>query len=349
MVPTDNSKWAVLRELALARFPEDVEVADAMRRAEELAVQQPGDPAAFVEAIEALVQANEEKRVGETLVVVNQRTRSVVGSRQAEQEARALAAVVAVYQQKEVVEVAEDVAIVESTTKPFLGHYCTAVDLIASVDDVAMAEAYVVGMVVPQEQHIQEVSASDNIEALFGDSDDSDVVAPMTTDEQVALMASFETAHHEESTCHFMAAEREALAAMLVVRANTAREAARVAAEEETARVAARAAEAVLELTAREEASAAEETARKAARAVARAEELAEEAAAEAAAQEEMARDRRRWDEDMASARRLREVHELATQRRHRRNLARCQAHRTRQAGDEGSNTVDLGWGDDLL
>jgi hypothetical protein len=74
-----------------------------------------------------------------------------------------------------------------------------------------------------------------------------------------------------------------------------------------------------------------------------RAEELAEEAAAEAAAQEEMARDRRRWDNDMATARRAREVHELAIQRRHRWNLAR------RQAGGEGSNTVDLGWGDDLL
>jgi hypothetical protein len=62
-----------------------------------------------------------------------------------------------------------------------------------------------------------------------------------------------------------------------------------------------------------------------------------------------MARDRRRWDEDMAAARRLREVHELATQRHHRRNLARRQAHRACQAGDEGSNTIDLGWGDDLL
>jgi hypothetical protein len=39
MAPTDNSKWAVLRELALARFPEDAEVADAMHRAEELAGQ----------------------------------------------------------------------------------------------------------------------------------------------------------------------------------------------------------------------------------------------------------------------------------------------------------------------
>jgi hypothetical protein len=76
---------------------------------------------------------------------------------------------------------------------------------------------------------------------------------------------------------------------------------------------------------------------------VARAEEQAEEAAAEAAAQEEMAQDRRCWGEDMAVARRLREVHELTTQRRHRWNLARRQAQRTRQAGDEGSNTVDLG------
>jgi hypothetical protein len=43
-------------------------------------------------------------------------------------------------------------------------------------------------------------------------------------------MASFERAHHEESTRMFMAAEREALAAMLVVCANAVREAARVAA-----------------------------------------------------------------------------------------------------------------------
>jgi hypothetical protein len=74
MAPTDNSKWAVLRELVLARLPEDAEVADAMHRAEELAVQQPGDPAAFVAATEALVQADEEKRVSEVLLVVNQRT-----------------------------------------------------------------------------------------------------------------------------------------------------------------------------------------------------------------------------------------------------------------------------------
>jgi hypothetical protein len=63
-----------------------------------------------------------------------------------------------------------------------------------------MAEAYVVGMVVPQEQHVEEVSANDDIEALFSDSDDGEVVVPAMTDEQVALMASFETVHREEST-----------------------------------------------------------------------------------------------------------------------------------------------------
>jgi hypothetical protein len=113
-----------------------------------------------------------------------------------------------------------------------------------------MAEAYVVGMVVPQEQHVEEVGSSDDIEALFGDSDDGEVVAPAMTDELVALMASFETAHREESTREFMAAEREALTAMLAVCANAAREAARAATEEEVAHVAACAAEAVLDLAA---------------------------------------------------------------------------------------------------
>jgi hypothetical protein len=53
--PTDNHKWAVLTEFALAHFPEDEEVAGAMRRAEELAGQQPRDAAAFVAATEAVV------------------------------------------------------------------------------------------------------------------------------------------------------------------------------------------------------------------------------------------------------------------------------------------------------
>jgi hypothetical protein len=77
--------------------------------------------------------------------------------------------------------------------------------------------------------------------------------------------------------------------------------------------------------------------------------ELAEEAAEEATAQEEMARDRHRWDDNMVAVRRAREDHELATQHRHRRNLARHQALRAHQVDGEGSNAVDPGWGDDLL
>jgi hypothetical protein len=139
------------------------------------------------------------------------------------------------------------------------------------------------------------------------------VVVPATTDEQVALLASFETTHREEGTRQFMAAERGALAAMLVVRASVVKKTARVA---------------------------------EAARAAAQAEELTEEAAA---AQEEMARDRCRWDDDMGAARRARKVHELATQHRHRRNLASRHGIRARQADGEGSNVVDPGWGDNLL
>jgi hypothetical protein len=45
-----------------------------------------------------------------------------------------------------------------------------------------MAEANVVGMVVPQEQPDEEDGTSDDIEALFGDSSDGDVVMPATTD-----------------------------------------------------------------------------------------------------------------------------------------------------------------------
>jgi hypothetical protein len=53
---------------------------------------------------------------------------------------------------------------------------------------------------VPQEQADKEDGASDDIEALFGDSSDSDMVVLETTDEQVALLAPFETAHREEGT-----------------------------------------------------------------------------------------------------------------------------------------------------
>jgi hypothetical protein len=145
-----------------------------------------------------------------------------------------------------------DIATVESTAGSFLGLYHAAIDLVASADDAAMAEAYVVGMVVPQEQPDEEDVTSDDIEALFGDSSDGDVVVPAMTDKQVALLASFETVHYEESTRQFMAIERKALAAMLVIRAN-----------------AARMAEAAVELAAGEEAT------RAVAHAATRAEELA--------------------------------------------------------------------------
>jgi hypothetical protein len=61
---------------------------------------------------------------------------------------------------------------------------------------------------------------------------------------------------------------------------------------------------------------------------------------------EEMARDQRRWDEEMASVRRAREIHDLASKCRLR--LARLHAHRARQTDGEGSNAVDVGWGDTL-
>jgi hypothetical protein len=126
----------VLRELALARFPEDIEVAEAMRRANELASQQPGDAVALVAATEAVVQAKEDKSFSEALQVVNCHTCMVVGSRQTEKEAWAMAAAVSAHQEKEVTEVAEDaarqavalllaqsinIATVESTVDPFLG------------------------------------------------------------------------------------------------------------------------------------------------------------------------------------------------------------------------------------
>jgi hypothetical protein len=70
---------------------------------------------------------------------------------------------VATHPKKEVMEVADDaarqavallqsqsfdVATFESMVGPFLGPYHATVDLVASADDAAMAEAYVVGMVV---------------------------------------------------------------------------------------------------------------------------------------------------------------------------------------------------------
>jgi hypothetical protein len=102
--------------------------------------------------------------------------------------------------------------------RPFLELYRVAANLIPSADDAVMAETYVGGVVVPQEQKGD--GASDGIEALFNDNDD--MAVPAMIDEQVALLA----------LVHAMVAERVALATMLVVRANAARKAARVATEE---------------------------------------------------------------------------------------------------------------------
>jgi hypothetical protein len=103
---------------------------------------------------------------------------------------------------------------VESMAWPFLGLYRAAVNLIALGDDAAMAEAYVVGI---------EDGASDNIEALFGDSSNSDADMLATMDDQVMLLASFETAHREQVTRQLMATEWETLAAMLMVCARRGR------------------------------------------------------------------------------------------------------------------------------
>jgi hypothetical protein len=118
---------------------------------------------------------------------------------------------------------ARDIATVGSTAGPFLRPYLAAADLIAEADDAAMAEVEVVAAAQPQE------AEDDDLDGLF---DDEKVVSAMS-DEQAVLLASFETARREEDTRLFMAAEREALSAMLVVRAAAAkRVAAEMAAEE---------------------------------------------------------------------------------------------------------------------
>jgi hypothetical protein len=86
----------MLRKLARARFPEDKEVVD----------QQLASAAAFV----AAAQAEKEKALDVAHIVISMHPRIVVGSIQVEEEAWALAPSVAANQDKEVLEVAEDVA-----------------------------------------------------------------------------------------------------------------------------------------------------------------------------------------------------------------------------------------------
>jgi hypothetical protein len=64
-----------------------------------------------------------------------------------------------------------------------------------------MAEAYMVGTVVPQEQPEDQDDTSNDIKALFSNSSDGDMIVPATMDEQVALLASFETTQREQVMC----------------------------------------------------------------------------------------------------------------------------------------------------
>jgi hypothetical protein len=78
-----------------ARFPEDYDVVDAMRRAKELAGQQLAGATAFVAEREATSHAKEEKVLDAARVVMNALLRTMVRSRQVEEEAWALAAAIA--------------------------------------------------------------------------------------------------------------------------------------------------------------------------------------------------------------------------------------------------------------
>jgi hypothetical protein len=120
---------------------------------------------------------------------------------------------------------AHDIATVGSTAGPFLRPYLTAADLIAEADDAAMAEVEVVAAAQPQE------AEDDDLDGLLDDEE----AAPATSDEQAVQLASFETARREEDTRLFMAAEREALSAMLMVRATAVKRAAAEMAAEEAA------------------------------------------------------------------------------------------------------------------
>jgi hypothetical protein len=102
-----------------------------------------------------------------------------------------------------------DMETVSSTMWSFLDPYCIAADFIASADDAAMVEAYVVNMVV-----LQDAKKEDN------DNNDIDPSLAMTmtwTCRQCptsrVLHASFQTVHHDKETCQFMVAEQEAMLA----------------------------------------------------------------------------------------------------------------------------------------
>jgi hypothetical protein len=190
----DLCKWAALAQLARERFPEDPDVAGALA----LAATRVAEGERAEEAVVAAAVEAEAERV---------RVHAAVA--EAEREAAA-----------------RDIATVGSTAGPFLRPYLAAADLIAEADDAAMAEVEVVAAAQPQEAEDDDL---DDLDGLF----DDEKVAPATSDEQAVLLASFETARREEDTRLFMAVEREALSAMLVVRAAAAKRAATEMAAEE--------------------------------------------------------------------------------------------------------------------
>jgi hypothetical protein len=67
--------------------------------------------------------------------------------------------------------------------RTFLGLYHATSDLITSADDAAMVEAYVVGMIMPEELK-EEGSENDNIEVLLSSDDDADVRRRLTNRRQ---------------------------------------------------------------------------------------------------------------------------------------------------------------------
>jgi hypothetical protein len=200
----DLCKSAALAQLARERFSEDPDVAGALA----LAATRVAEGERAEEAVVAAVVAAEAERVRVHAAVAEAAPRGVADLVEAEREAAA-----------------RDIATVGSTAGPFLRPYLAAADLIAEADDAAMAEVEVVAAAQPQE------AEDDELDGLF----DDEKVAPPTTDEQAVLLASFETARREEDTRLFMAAEREALSAMRVVRAAAAKRAASEMAAEETA------------------------------------------------------------------------------------------------------------------
>jgi hypothetical protein len=224
MAPTDTRKWAVLTELTQTHFTNDEGMSNATRLAVELAGQHPTSVATFVAAMEAAAAA---KKV-EALV----RTSAPVLVRPSSRDAVAVAAVLEVVEDAARHAVAllqsqsTDMATVGSTTGPSSSH---------TAPPTMRPWRRPTWLVWSCRRRRRMVPAMTSRPCSVTMTMTATTITS-TTDEKVALMASFETAHREEVTRKFMAAEREALAAMLAVCACAAKEATRVVDEEEAVR-----------------------------------------------------------------------------------------------------------------